>query len=158
MATLKTHGSSLARELKPPLWPTPQPWQHWTFLPTAVGQGSNWYLPDDPSHCSQIPNPLHHSRNSSELFKSNTLQEFPLWYSGPRIQYCLCSVAGSISQPAQWVKDLALLQLQHRLQPQLGFTSLPRNPHRLPLQMEFILKCKTSLYGMLLSSGIFPQN
>ena len=33
--------------------------------------------------------------------------------------------------PAQWVKDLALLQLGGRLQPQLGFDLWPRNFHML---------------------------
>ena len=43
----------------------------------------------------------------------------------------LCGVAGLIPSPAQWVKDLALLQLGGRLQPQLGFDLWPRNFHML---------------------------
>ena len=34
---------------------------------------------------------------------------------------CLCGMARSIPGPAQWAKDLTLLQLWFRLQLQLGF-------------------------------------
>ena len=41
---------------------------------------------------------------------------------------CLCGTTSSIPGPVKWVKDLALLQLWHRLQLQLGFDPWPRNP------------------------------
>ena len=40
---------------------------------------------------------------------------------------CLCGGAGSIPRLVQWVKDLALLQLWHRLQLWLGFSPWPEN-------------------------------
>ena len=42
--------------------------------------------------------------------------EFPLWVNGPPY---VSGGTGSIPGPAQWVKDLALLQLWHRSQLQL---------------------------------------
>ena len=44
-------------------------------------------------------------------------------------QQCLCSSrdSGSIPAPAQWVKDLALPQLKHRLQLWLRFDAWPEN-------------------------------
>ena len=44
---------------------------------------------------------------------------------------CLCGDTGSIPTLVQWVKDLALLQLWHRLHLQLGFDPLPGNFHML---------------------------
>ena len=44
---------------------------------------------------------------------------------------CLCGGTGSIPSPVQWVKDLSLLQLWHRLQLGLGFNPRPKNFHML---------------------------
>ena len=38
-------------------------------------------------------------------------EEFLLWHSALRIWCCLCGSTGSISHSAQWIKDLALMQL-----------------------------------------------
>ena len=47
---------------------------------------------------------------------------------------CLCGDTGSIPTLVQWVKDLALLQLWHRLHLQLGFDPLPGNFYMLWVQ------------------------
>ena len=66
-------------------------------------------------------------------FRKTRGEEFPLWYSHSRVQHCLCSDsgrcggAGSIPGPVQWVTDLALLQLQFKLQLRLRFDSWPGN-------------------------------
>ena len=58
---------------------------------------------------------------------------FPLWCSGLRIWYCLCSGsgscwgAGSIPNLAQWVKDPEGPQLWRRPQLRLRFNPWPRN-------------------------------
>ena len=36
--------------------------------------------------------------------------KLPLWFSGLRTQHGLCKDVDSIPGPAQWVKDLTLLQ------------------------------------------------
>ena len=41
----------------------------------------------------------------------------------------LCGVAGCIPSRVQWVKDLLLLRLWHRLRLRLGFSPWPRNSH-----------------------------
>ena len=78
------------------------------------------------------------SEAKKHYFKSFPLQtqhlkqaylEFPLWHSGSRI-LCCCSGMGSIPSPAQQVKDMALPQLWHRLQLQLGFAPWSRNVHK----------------------------
>ena len=51
------------------------------------------------------------------------LQEFLLWYSGLKIQHCLCGSVGSIPSLVQWVKYQALPQLW------LGFDPWPGNFH-----------------------------
>ena len=48
--------------------------------------------------------------------KVNTLYKFPLWHNRISATSMECWDAGLISGPAQWVKDLALLYLQCRLQ------------------------------------------
>ena len=48
------------------------------------------------------------------------------WVNDPA---CFCGVAGSGASPAQWVKDLALLQLWCKLQMQLGFDPWPQELH-----------------------------
>ena len=61
--------------------------------------------------------------------------EFLLWHS--RLTICLVSVlvkVQSLAHSAQWVKDLALLQLWHRLQLLLRFYPWPRNFHMLWVQ------------------------
>ena len=40
------------------------------------------------------------------------------WINDPA---CLCGIASLIPGPKQWVKDLVLLQLQHRWQMEHGF-------------------------------------
>ena len=40
------------------LRPMSQLWQPWILYPIAPSQGSNLYLLSNPSHCSQILNPL----------------------------------------------------------------------------------------------------
>ena len=57
---------------------------------------------------------------------------------------CLCGIAGLIPSPAQWVKDLALLQLWHKSQMWLRFDPWPRNFHMLQVLLK---KEKKSLQG-----------
>jgi len=47
---------------------------------------------------------------------------------------CLCGGVGLIPGPVQWVKDPAMLQLQHRSQLWFGFDPWPRNFHTLQVQ------------------------
>ena len=54
---------------------------------------------------------------------------------------CLCGGASLIPSPAQWVKDLALLQLWRQLQLQLGIQSLGQELH----MPQVWLKKKTKL-------------
>ena len=49
---------------------------------------------------------------------------------------CLCGGASLIPSPAQWVKDLVLLQLWRRSQLQLGFSSCPGNFHVLQVWLK----------------------
>ena len=49
---------------------------------------------------------------------------------------CLCGGASLIPGPVQWVKDLALPQLWHRLQLSLEFNPWPRNFHMLWMQLK----------------------
>ena len=42
-------------------------------------------------------------------------EQFLLWLSRLRIWLCLCGGEGSVSSLAQWVKDLVMLQLWHRI-------------------------------------------
>ena len=49
---------------------------------------------------------------------------------------CLCGGTDLIPSLAQWAKDLALLQLWHRLQPQLRFEPWPGNFHMPCVQPE----------------------
>ena len=44
---------------------------------------------------------------------------------------CLCGSASSIPSPAQWIRDLVLLQLWQRLRLGLRFNPWPRNVHML---------------------------
>ena len=59
-------GSGIESRLQ--LWPILQLWLHWILQSTAPGQGSNLGLHSDPSCCSQILNPLCHSRTSNLWF------------------------------------------------------------------------------------------
>ena len=52
------------------------------------------------------------------------------WVKDPA---CLCGVACSIPSSTQWVRDLVLPQLLHRLQLHLGFDPWPGNFPLLPV-------------------------
>ena len=75
-------------------------------------------------------------KRKKETEKKNP-QELLKWCSGLRIWSCLCSDSGCcwgvglIPSPAQWVKDLALLQLWCSSQMWLGFDPWPWNFHML---------------------------
>ena len=98
---------------------------------------------------------------SKNVFLWNELRtlypEFLLWHSGLRIWHCLCSGLGHcwgigfIPGPARWIKDLALLQLWHRLLLQLTFNPWPGNLH-MPWMWQKKnekQKTKTTLYPEL---------
>ena len=55
--------------------------------------------------------------------------EFPLWPSRLRTWCCLCGSEVSLSSLAQWVKDLALLQLWFKSQLWLRFNPWSGNFH-----------------------------
>ena len=48
--------------------------------------------------------------HSGNIIRKYFYREFPLWLSGLRTQGSVYENAGLIPGPAQWVKDLALLQ------------------------------------------------
>ena len=65
-------------------------------------------------------------------------EEFLVWNSRIRIQFCVCGGVGLIPSLVRWAKGLVLPQLWHRSQLQLGFDLWPRNFHMLwvPLKKE----------------------
>lgn len=69
-----------------------------------------------------------HRLQCLDSFK-NMLLEFLLWHRGLMIQHCFCGGMSLNPSQAQWIKDLVLLQLWHRLQLQLGFNPQPGNFH-----------------------------
>ena len=56
---------------------------------------------------------------------------------------CLCGGTSSIPGPVQWLKDLTLPELYHRLQLWLGFSPGLGNFHRLQLLLKIFLKNKS---------------
>ena len=114
-ATCMACGCSQAREW---IWTTvvthPTPGAMPELLIHCARQGSNLCLHSNLSHCSQIPNPLYHSRNSEtsvplhllHLF-SSVLNYFPLWRPLVFSQYlwlCLYFVCLVFLEPTyKWV-------------------------------------------------------
>ena len=92
-----------------------------------------------------------HETQDVKIRKGN--EEVPavvLWVNDPTH---LHGVAGSIPSPAQWVMDLALLQLWHRSQTGRGFSPWPGNYHVLWVQPKKEKKGSWKKPGVLAFRG-----